>query len=1363
MQTKGNILAKIKQQSKKFVTFTVLTLLSAIFGLGLIFSNETVFAQTNPSEASLCTPVRGESSFTNYAFSSNPAQISDISKDANIKLVLDYRTSDQSLKDKCKNYKFNVYVYGNDTKSSGYDIPYIKSEGIDYKEILESGVFKGFRVETSFASSAIFLNYPETKNLNSLYVSYYSVNRAANVTGDKRFSFPVAIQGSTNAKYTIEKDFVGKIQISGVNQAYRVVDGSNDGIDLKFTTKFSQSPHPVAGDKVTNVVKRNYTFKGIYGALNYKIDNNKLVCESELWGNNCSIKNSDPTGLEQQYMRLNLSDLGFSDSERNSATKEKPAQKSYMIFPVLDMDEPTLSFGNNDYALAGSPIYFDVQLYPKGTDLKQTCIDEYLKKNPSGSKEDADKACVDPKKIGEEQKGGSADTGATNTGGTTVGFLVSLIADIIASIIAFVRIIIFYLVAFIIIPILSSLLAIQTYTDEFAQVILPGWNIIRNIGNIFFVVILIVIGLTTLFRIEGYQYKDLLVKLVIAAVLVNFSLVIGQAVLAIAETVQFQFLPADSLAIEALAKQLIIQPTQQGVEITFQKFGTGEAFAKLINPFFTLALAIGSAIVLGAIAVFLIIRMVALWILLMLSPIPYIADILPATRSYKKQWWSYFLRYAFFTPIMAFFLNLAAYISQNQGELIQKIVKNSASGKQIFQSSGGTEWTAFFFTASTNILLLVFLIAAIKVANAFGIEGANTFTNIANKGIKLPFKLGAGAAAGAGGLAASYAQQKKQEITSDLAERGRLGRLAFTLTNPVTSTKAGISRLKERQQAVESRAKATAYDTVQKLPGGSLLGDKSRQVQSNTTKDVKQYSERNPYVNPEITKNDLKETFTSGSKDYNARLRVEAKLTQLAEDKELGATLTNAKKDLGLDNNYDSSTAGFAAFMNDLVKKGYVTKDRAAYLAEDLGKIAKKNKENYYDGATTVDQNTGELKLIDAEVRDVGGKKQAVINGEEIYNTTNQTIIEKQEKAVEDLGPGADSAKKAEVIDKIKKEEVDKLSDTDRASYKNYESYVKSVDAQKTAAQKTSPDSIAKDANAGQFVATDASSGKKKLNDVGADFVAKANDRHYAQSDNVGYGLKQGFISALTDNKDESVKLVAKALQDRALKEDGVKIPDQKATELAQKKIAEFGDKFLQYNLDSKTPLFKQQKAVIDNVLIKEAEFKDALYTGVSKGSDRSDVKSYINEMVSNPSSYKYDLPSQLSNKFIDKNAESKVQERVKKYMGDMYADRFKPKDLGLPSLDQSEVDSIREAIRKGFSETVDSNKGRSISDDAVRDMLKNTIKAKVQASSSTAEVKLKSAEIAEKLIADIKPISVNNPSTQPPPVNPPPAGQNVP
>ncbi len=63
----------------------------------------------------------------------------------------------------------------------------------------------------------------------------------------------------------------------------------------------------------------------------------------------------------------------------------------------------------------------------------------------------------------------------------------------------------------------------------------------NQLCNIFFILALIIIAMATLFRIDSYKYRDLLVQLIIAALLINFSLVIAQAVLGLADTVQAQF------------------------------------------------------------------------------------------------------------------------------------------------------------------------------------------------------------------------------------------------------------------------------------------------------------------------------------------------------------------------------------------------------------------------------------------------------------------------------------------------------------------------------------------------------------------------------------------------------------------------------------------------------------------------------------------------------------------------------------------------------------------------------------------------------------------------------------------------------
>jgi hypothetical protein len=49
-----------------------------------------------------------------------------------------------------------------------------------------------------------------------------------------------------------------------------------------------------------------------------------------------------------------------------------------------------------------------------------------------------------------------------------------------------------------------------------------GWVITRDIANMFFIVILLVIAFATILQIEQYNYKKWLPKLILMAILINF-------------------------------------------------------------------------------------------------------------------------------------------------------------------------------------------------------------------------------------------------------------------------------------------------------------------------------------------------------------------------------------------------------------------------------------------------------------------------------------------------------------------------------------------------------------------------------------------------------------------------------------------------------------------------------------------------------------------------------------------------------------------------------------------------------------------------------------------------------------------------
>ena len=75
-----------------------------------------------------------------------------------------------------------------------------------------------------------------------------------------------------------------------------------------------------------------------------------------------------------------------------------------------------------------------------------------------------------------------------------------------------------------------------------SDVVKEGWKIVRDLTNVFFVLVLLIIAFATILRIETYGMKALLPKLIIAALLINFSLVISYVFLDFAGVITNTFL-----------------------------------------------------------------------------------------------------------------------------------------------------------------------------------------------------------------------------------------------------------------------------------------------------------------------------------------------------------------------------------------------------------------------------------------------------------------------------------------------------------------------------------------------------------------------------------------------------------------------------------------------------------------------------------------------------------------------------------------------------------------------------------------------------------------------------------------------------
>ena len=193
------------------------------------------------------------------------------------------------------------------------------------------------------------------------------------------------------------------------------------------------------------------------------------------------------------------------------------------------------------------------------------------------------------------------------------------------------------------------------------EAVARGWLILRDICNLFFVVFLLFIAFSTVLGIEKYSAKRTLGALIVAAVMVNFSRFICGAIIDLAQIIMLVFVSAfkdmaignftDLLGIDKL---LSMSSGGEGTEIAKGSgFGQPEVF---MATFFALIMVLISLVVVGILFLILIARIVALWLLTILSPIAFVGHILPATQAYARQWWDKFINYVIVGPVMAFML-----------------------------------------------------------------------------------------------------------------------------------------------------------------------------------------------------------------------------------------------------------------------------------------------------------------------------------------------------------------------------------------------------------------------------------------------------------------------------------------------------------------------------------------------------------------------------------------------------------------------------------------------------------------------------------------------------------------------------------
>jgi len=286
--------------------------------------------------------------------------------------------------------------------------------------------------------------------------------------------------------------------------------------------------------------------------------------------------------------------------------------------------------------------------------------------------------------------------------------------------------------------ILEAVFKIQNFTN--IPVVNNGWAITRSLANMFFALILLIMAVSTVLGIERYGAKKILPRLIIAALLINFSLMFAGMIIDFAQILTVYFFNAASGGAGGSISTRLVD----GLNLakTFQEQGgfanstAGADATALINLgigmlFGAITILIATFVLLAA-ALFLIVRIVALWLLLIFAPLAWVSFIVPGGMAggIWGRWWSTFLKYTFFAPVYAFFIYLAV-MAISSGSFGQAFSAAQADTIQMGVLSGILNGSVTLVLQYITVIII--LTGGLLAAQQLGIYGAGAVMNAGKK------------------------------------------------------------------------------------------------------------------------------------------------------------------------------------------------------------------------------------------------------------------------------------------------------------------------------------------------------------------------------------------------------------------------------------------------------------------------------------------------------------------------------------------------------------------------------------------------------------------------------------------------------
>lgn len=351
-----------------------------------------------------------------------------------------------------------------------------------------------------------------------------------------------------------------------------------------------------------------------------------------------------------------------------------------------------------------------------------------------------------------------------------------------------------------------------------------GWAIVRDIANMGFVLVIVIIAIMTILKFEQYGVKKLLPKLIAAAIIINFSFAIAGVIIDFSNVLTNFFYSrvaannfgiAENLAGAFNPQTLSAPPAQDNFNLDQQSQTFLETLGtNVLKLIFIVVFTLAGALTLFALAFMLLVRYLHLIFLLVIAPIIWLFWVFPGLGGEFNRWWKSFFKWSFFAPASAFFLYLALVSVADLNKIIGSTTKNSGYGSSDLMHLLGQGAQMF--------VLVGIMLGGIIIAQEMGITGAGAAMGIAKK---------------AGSGASAWAKQRSLRygtapLRTDLGRRVTGGMQKFgqnlplplrALTSPIRDIGTGLAKTR-------LSAEKQVDDAKKNLPKG--LDEQARQFEN---------------------------------------------------------------------------------------------------------------------------------------------------------------------------------------------------------------------------------------------------------------------------------------------------------------------------------------------------------------------------------------------------------------------------------------------------------------------------------------------------------------------------------------------------